>query len=258
MDRWVGRVAMVTGGSGGIGRALVKKFVQSGLKVLTCGRSVDKLKTLEVECEGMTGKLVTIRCDMQNEADIAEMFTKLRSEFGRLDILVNNAGVGSDSASMLSGETSDWREMLETNVLAVAICTREGVKLMRECDINDGHIINIGSMSGHRIAGKSGHFYSITKFALKEMTEGLRRELRETKNQTRVTLISPGYVSTGFHDYSLGKDNETRDRMRKLKTVPDIQQLETDDIVDAVVYAVGAPPHVQIHDILMRPTEQVV
>ncbi|ELU14030.1 hypothetical protein CAPTEDRAFT_172994 [Capitella teleta] len=248
MDRWVGRVAMVTGGSGGIGRALVKKFVQSGLKVLTCGRNVNKLKTLEEECRGMPGKLVTIRCDMQSEIDITEMFAKLRSEFGRLDILVNNAGVGNNNASMLSGETSDWREMLETNVLAVAICTREGVKLMRECEINDGHIINIGSMSGHRIPGKAGHFYSITKFALKEMTEGLRRELRETKNQTRVTLISPGIVSTGFHDYARGGPSPHK---------RSIQVLETDDIVDAVVYAVGAPPHVQIHDILIRPTEQV-
>ncbi|ELU00829.1 hypothetical protein CAPTEDRAFT_41705, partial [Capitella teleta] len=87
------------------------------------------------------------RSEMQNEADIAEMFAKLRSEFGCLDILVNNAGVGSDSASMLSGETSDWREMLEVNNcprgVAVAICSREGVKLMWECDINDGHIINM-------------------------------------------------------------------------------------------------------------------
>ena len=86
--------------------------------------------------------------------------------------------------------------MLDVNVLALSIVTREAVSLMRNSGVDDGHIININSLSGHRLS--SVHMYSATKFAVTALTEGLRRELREAKSHIRSTSISPGLVETEF------------------------------------------------------------
>ncbi|GFY52573.1 hypothetical protein TNIN_268421, partial [Trichonephila inaurata madagascariensis] len=88
------------------------------------------------------GKLVAIKCDLTQESEIHALFGEIRKTFGRLDVCINNAGLSHD-APLLTGTTSDWRNMLDVNVMALCICTQEAVKLMREKEINDGQIIHI-------------------------------------------------------------------------------------------------------------------
>ncbi|XP_060066601.1 dehydrogenase/reductase SDR family member 11-like [Ylistrum balloti] len=250
MERWTGRVALITGASVGIGAALAKKLVQHGMKVIGCARNVQKIQDLADELKTEKGSLTAIKCDVSKEDEMLAMFAKVKADFGGVDICVCNAGLSHD-APILTGDTQQWREMLDVNVLGLAICSREAVKQMREKGVDDGHLILLNSMSGHRIIHSSpGHFYTATKFMVTALTECLRQELNDLKSHIRVTSISPGMVYTEFQG-RMFKDMSKGDQIcTAYKT------LEAGDVVDAIVYAIGTPGHVQVHDILLRPTEQ--
>lgn len=256
MERWRGRVALVTGASVGIGAAVAKELVRHGMKVVGCARDVDKIKKLSEECQtaGLDGVLVPYKCDLANEDEILSMFSDIKSRHQGVDVCINNAGLAQPE-SILNGKTSGWRNMLDVNVIALSVCTREAYQSMKERNVDDGHIICINSLSGHRVMQSSDlHFYSVTKFAVTALTEGLRQELREAKTHIRATCVSPGLVETefAFRFYS-----ETPEKLASLP-FHRIKVMEAVDIANAVVYALSAPPHVQIGDILMRPVEQLL
>ena len=176
-----------------------------------------------------------------------ELFERARARFGGIDVLVNNAGLGR-AAPLTTGDTAAWREMLEVNVLALCVCTREAVKDMRARG-DEGHVLHVSSMAAHRVPPGSG-VYSATKFAVRSLTEGLRQELRALGSAIRVSAISPGFVETEFaavYHQSEEKAEQTYGRYRVLDDV---------DVAEAIAWALAAPPHMQVHDILLRPTEQ--
>ncbi|GBN36653.1 Dehydrogenase/reductase SDR family member 11 [Araneus ventricosus] len=144
MDRWNGRVALVTGASAGIGAGLCRALVQHGMTVVGCARSVDRIKAIAEEdaLKDAPGKLVAIKCDLTKESEILSMFDEIRRTLGRLDVCINNAGIGYD-APLLTGSISGFRSTLDVNVMAVCICTQQAVKLMQEKGIDDGQIIHI-------------------------------------------------------------------------------------------------------------------
>lgn len=250
MERWHGRVALVTGASSGIGKAIASRLAQHGMKVVACGRNMERLQELSETCLSHSGSIIPVQCDISKEEEILSMFGRIKSEFGGLDVCVNNAGVLND-APLLSSATDKWREMLDVNVLAVCICSREAVKIMREKKIDDGFIVNICSMGGHRMVYKpSAHFYCATKFAVRAISDGLVTELRSMKSNIRVMQLSPGLVATEIFERGQGK--KTSDKL-----LSSIECLKPDDVADSVIYGLSAPPHVMITDILVRPTEQV-
>ncbi|KAM7412861.1 hypothetical protein PAMA_020312 [Pampus argenteus] len=254
MDRWKGRVALVTGASVGIGAAVAIELVRYGMKVMGCARDVEKIQKLAAECqsEGYSGVLVPFKCDLNNEEEILSMFAAIKTQHKGVDVCINNAGLALPE-SLLGGTTNNWRNMLDVNVLALSICTREAYQSMKERNVDDGHIININSMSGHRVVQKTDvHFYSATKFAVTALTEGLRQELREANSHIRATCISPGVVKTEFalRLYSQNPD-------KAAASFSKFKPLEAIDVANAVTYVISAPPHVQIGDIQMRPVEQV-
>jgi NADP-dependent 3-hydroxy acid dehydrogenase YdfG len=138
--------------------------------------------------------------------------------------------------------------MLEVNVLALCVATREAVRQMRARG-DDGHVIHVSSMAAHRVPPGSG-VYSATKFAVRSLTEGLRAELRELESDIRVTAISPGFVETEFAEH-YHKSKEAAD-----KTYGRFKVLEAVDVAEAVRHVLAAPKHAQYHDLLMRPTRQ--
>ncbi|XP_077021174.1 dehydrogenase/reductase SDR family member 11 isoform X2 [Tamandua tetradactyla] len=254
MERWRDRLALVTGASGGIGAAVARALVQQGLKVVGCARTVGNIEELAAECKsaGYPGTLIPYRCDLSNEEDILSMFSAVRSQHSGVDICINNAGLARPD-TLLSGSTSGWKDMLNVNVLALSICTREAYQSMKERKVDDGHIININCMSGHRVEPQPMvHFYSASKYAVTALTEGLRQELREAQTHIRATCISPGVVETRFAFKLLDKEPE-----KAAATYENIKCLKPEDVAEAVIYVLSTPPHVQIGDIQMRPTEQV-
>jgi len=247
-SQWANRVALVTGASAGIGSELVRQLYSLGMRVAGCARRYDRIKALMDELDPSGERSLAIETDLRDESQIQSLFETIRAHWGGVDVLINNAGLGH-FAPLASGSNEHWREMLEVNVLALCICTREAVTDMRSRG-DDGHIIHVGSMSGHRVPGGSG-VYSATKFAVRSLTEGLRAELRALQSNIRVSAISPGFVETEFAEHyhqSAEKAEQTYSRFKVL---------EARDIADAVVYMLQCPPHMQVHDLLVRPSAQL-
>uniref|UniRef100_UPI00398EB3AA dehydrogenase/reductase SDR family member 11a isoform X2 n=1 Tax=Pristiophorus japonicus TaxID=55135 RepID=UPI00398EB3AA len=255
MERWKGRVALVTGASVGIGAAIARALVQHGMKVVGCARSVDKIEKLAAECEsaGYAGTLVPYKCDLTSEEEILSMFSAIKTLHQGVDVCINNAGLAHPEP-LLSGRTEFWRNMIDVNVIAMSICTRESYQSMKERHIDDGHIININSLLGHISHPLAiSHFYGATKYAVTALTDGIRYELRDQKSHIRVTSISPGFVKTEFAYRMLENVSISAEQLYS-----QIKVLEAEDISSAVVYALGAPPHVNVGEIIIRPVEQAM
>ncbi|XP_030599681.1 dehydrogenase/reductase SDR family member 11-like [Archocentrus centrarchus] len=246
MERWRGRVALVTGASVGIGAAVAVELVRCGMKVVGCARDVGKIQKLAAECQsaGHPGVLVPFKCDLTKEAEILSMFAAIKQQHKGVDVCINNAGLGLPEL-LINGKTNGWKTMMDLNVLAVSICTREAYQSMKERNVDDGHIININSLCGYQVFPIPDlHFYTATKYAVTALTEALRQELRAEKTHIRATSISPGLVETEFAS-RLHSDNP--DKAAGIYAA--YKPLEPKDIVSAVTYALSAPPHVQIRDI---------
>uniref|UniRef100_A0A3P9NU22 Dehydrogenase/reductase SDR family member 11 n=1 Tax=Poecilia reticulata TaxID=8081 RepID=A0A3P9NU22_POERE len=236
MDRWKGRVALVTGASVGIGATIAKELVRYGMTVVGCARSLDKIQALAVECKnaGHSGVLIPMECDLSNAEDIQSMFAAIKAQHKGVDVCINNAGLAHNEP-LLSGKTSAWKSMLDVRTHCASAAS-EAHQSMKEQNIDEGHIINLNSICGH-IVVNSSIFYFLTaiKYAVTALTEGVRQELREDK--THIRSISPGLVETEFA-YRL--HSEIPD-----KATATYSHLKAIDIANAVVYVLSAPPHVQ-------------
>lgn len=247
MTRWHGRVALVTGASSGIGAAIVADRVAAGMKVVATARRLDRLGALALRLSDGPGEVWPLEADLRDVGAISAMFDDVRGRWGGVDVLVNNAGLGHH-APLTSGDVEHWREMLEVNVLALCVCTREAVADMRIRG-DDGHVVHISSMAGHRVPDGSG-VYSASKYAVRALTEGLRRELRALGSPIRITAISPGYVETEFAA-AYHKSEEAAQA-----TYGRFPVLQPEDIAATVAHVLDAPAHVAVHDVLMRPALQ--
>jgi NADP-dependent 3-hydroxy acid dehydrogenase YdfG len=222
-------VFLITGASSGIGEATARHAAQAGYRLVLAARSTDKLERLASELAGEHRPLA-IRCDV-TEWDQQQAMTRAALErFGSLDVVFANAGFGA-ARGFLNESPELWRSMVLTNVYGAALtirATMEAVKRSR------GHFLLTGSVAGRRAL--PGSLYSATKWAVTAMGEALRQELNDTG--VRVTLIEPGMVDTPFFDN------------------PVSNALHPDDIARAVMFAVSQPPHVDVNEILVRPTAQ--
>ncbi|TWW74133.1 Dehydrogenase/reductase SDR family member 11 17-beta-hydroxysteroid dehydrogenase [Takifugu flavidus] len=233
---------------------LVRRICQLVLKRAHGGQMVPSLEKLAAECQsaGYSGTLIPYKCDLSNEEEILSMFSAIKTMQQGVDVCINNAGL-AHSEPLLSGKTEGWKNMIDVNVLALSICTREAYKSMKERNVDDGHIININSMGGHRMVPSADeHFYCATKYAVTALTEGIRQELREANTHIRATCISPGIVETEFAFRHHNSDPE-----KAAAVYESMKCLKAEDVASAVTFVLSAPPHVQIGDVQMRPVEQV-
>ncbi|XP_021929734.1 farnesol dehydrogenase-like [Zootermopsis nevadensis] len=251
MERWSGRVAVVTGASAGIGAAIAQELVKKGLKVVGLARRVDRVEELSAALSSESGKLFPLKCDIIRETDIKDAFKWIKSNLGGVDILVNNAGVASEN-SLMRGPVDSWRSILELNVLALSVCTKEAIQSMQERSVNDGHIIHMNSVSGHTMPPTIFpiYMYAASKNAVTILTEGLRRELVEQNSNIRVTSISPGLVKTEILDVS-------RNAICSESVYRNYAHLEAKDVAEAVLYVLGTPPHVQVHELIIKPSGEI-
>jgi len=246
MMRWKNRVALVTGASAGIGSAVCTTLAQHGMTVIGCARRVDMIEALSNSLmeKGTPGRLLPYKCDLAVDKEIDDMFAWIIKNHGGVDVCVNNAGFAyKDTLLEITGD--QMREMLNINVVALVLCASKSAKSMIERGV-DGQIFNINSMSGHRLTSQL-NFYSATKFAVTALNEGLRRELVE-KSRIRVTSISPGLVRTEFLSKTLESDQAAESVFSRVPTA-----MVPKDIADILTFTLATPPHVQVHDVLVRP-----
>ncbi|XP_069686892.1 dehydrogenase/reductase SDR family member 11-like isoform X2 [Periplaneta americana] len=244
MERWTGRVALVTGGNSGIGAAITRHLIKLGLVVVAVDRKIDFLQELASKNESC-GRLHPRLCDLCQESDILGTFRWIESYLGGTDILINNAGVTGQN-SLIEGSPDEWRHLLDVNIIALCLCTKEAVDSMRRRDVSDGHIFNLSSNVTHVMPQHAPlHFYTATKHAVSALTEGLRQELRDVNTKIRVTNISPGLVKSNIFKNCIGPD--THEAVYKRPS------LDPSDVASAIEYALSTPPHVQVHEIIVKP-----
>jgi len=222
-------VFLITGASSGIGAATARAAASAGYRVVLAARSTATLTQLAAELGGDDRALV-VTCDVTAWDDQQAMVKLALDHFGQLDVVFANAGLGR-GRSFLSGTPERMRAMVLTNVLGPALTIRAALEALRE---SNGHLLLTGSVAGRRAL--PGSLYSATKFAVTGMAESARQELNGSG--VRVTLISPGQTETPLFEDQV----EWR--------------LQSDDIARAVLWAVSQPPHVDVNEILIRPTAQ--
>lgn len=242
------KVVFVTGASSGIGEATAITLAENGARVALFARRKDRLEALEKKIKAKNGESIAIAGDITSESDITKAVDEIMKKWGQLDVLVNNAGV------MLLGpiagaDTTEWKKMVDVNLMGLMYATHKVLPIMNEQ--KSGHIVNISSVAG-RVARTGAGVYNATKFAVGAFSESLRQEV--SGNNIRVTIIEPGAVLTELTDHITHK--ETKEKL--VTWVKGMEALTSEDIADSILYAVSQHPRVNVNEILIRPTQQVL
>nr|XP_024215424.1 farnesol dehydrogenase-like [Halyomorpha halys] len=239
MERWNNRVAVVTGASEGIGEAIVRRLAAEGMKVVALARREAMLKEIEKE---LTEKKLYVRgyvCDVTDDDQVQAAFKWIEDNVGPVSVLVNNAGVVKMQL-LTDQEISAIRSVIDTNLTGLLETTIHGFRSMKKNGIDDGHIININSVCGHRVLSPAISVYTATKHGVTVLSETLKTELGEKKSKIRVTSVSPGAVKTSMNRWYLDQN-------------PSIPFLDPKDIVESIIFALSAPPNVNISEITVEP-----
>jgi NADP-dependent 3-hydroxy acid dehydrogenase YdfG len=241
------QVAIVTGASSGIGEATALALAQAGAKVTLAARRKDRLGNVKKKIDGLGGAALLVPTDVSVRAQAETLVAQTQKKWGRVDILVNNAGVMLLSF-MDKLKIEEWERMVDTNLKGVLYGIAAALPIMREQ--RRGHIINISSDADRKVFPGSA-VYSATKAAVTLLSEGLRAELAREKMPIRVTSISPGAVAT-----ELAKHITDEDVFEVFRSHPPIEFMQSADVAAAVLFALTQPPHVDINNMLVRPTQQ--
>ncbi|MBM7653652.1 SDR family oxidoreductase [Neobacillus cucumis] len=234
------KVVVIMGASSGIGEATTKKLAEEGAKLVIAARREDRLKALVETLPN--ADIAYVVADVTNKDDVQAVINLAVEKYGRVDVLFNNAGIMPQS--LLSDlNVEEWRQMLDINVMGVLNGIAAVLPIMQQQQ--SGHIVTTASEAGH-VVFQQGAVYSGTKFAVRAIMETLRQE--ERKNNIRSTLISPGTVDTELH--LTISDPERREWIENLQREVGLQ---TSDVADAVVYAIGTPPTVNVSEVLLVP-----
>jgi NADP-dependent 3-hydroxy acid dehydrogenase YdfG len=222
-------VFLITGASSGIGATTARHAAEAGYRLVLAARSRDRLDQLASELGG-DSRAVAFECDVTEWEQQQAMVEEAISRFGRLDVAFANAGFGA-ARSFLAESPEHWRSMVLTNVYGTALTIRATLPALKEAR---GHLVLTSSVAGRRAL--PGSLYSATKWAVTAMGEAARQELNDTG--VRVTVIEPGMVDTPFFSKQPSG------------------ALQPEDVARAVMFAVSQPPHVDVNEILVRPTAQ--
>jgi NADP-dependent 3-hydroxy acid dehydrogenase YdfG len=224
-------VLLITGGSTGIGAATARQAVAHGYRVVLAARTTAKLQALVDELGGPPQALA-ITCDVTDKTSQQAMVDAALGHFGQIDAVFANAGIGGKPGGFTGADSDVWKDMILTNIYGVGLtiqCCAAALKASR------GHLLITGSAAGRTTI--PGSMYSATKWAVSAIGYGVREELRGTG--IRVTLVEPGMVDTPFFDDQ-----------------PE-HALKDQDIAASVIYALSQPAHVDVNEILVRPTPKI-
>jgi short-subunit dehydrogenase len=188
MSYWQGKVALVTGGSSGLGLAIARELCRQGAQVVIAARSADKLAAAGAELVAAGGDVLTVVADIRQQADVEALVSRTVEHFGRLDALFNNAGSSARGAA-IDTTADEFAELMDLNLTALVRCTRAAMPHLLAAR---GHLVNIGSLAGKTAARYMGA-YSATKHAVSAYSQQLRLEL--APQGLHVLLVSPGPIA---------------------------------------------------------------
>lgn len=247
LERWKGKIVLITGASSGIGEGIARAVAAAGMKVAVTARRSERLRALISELEKTGAEMMAVPGDMSKEADIRALFPAIHERWGTVDVLINNAGTGA-MATFEAGRPEEWRETLEVNVLGLSICTREALKDMQGKE--DAQIVNVSSIYAHRLQVPNFSYYQASKFAARALTDTLRAELHAAGARVKIAMVSPGMTATEF------REKASRGKFSYESYFKEFQPLVPDDVAEAVLFILSRPRHVQVQDILFSPMGQ--
>ena len=246
MNRVEGRTAVITGATSGIGEACARILASRGAALVLVARRRERLEALADDLAAGAGGVHTRTLDVRDREAVAEFGRGLEAEGVEPDILVNNAGLARGMAPLHEGDPDDWDEMIDTNLKGLLYVTRAVLPGMVRR--NRGHVVNIGSVAG-RWVYPSGNVYNASKYAVRGLTEAMNLDLFGT--EIRMSTVDPGMVETEFAAVRFRGDQD-----RAGKVYRDTRPLAPEDVADAVLYVLNAPPHVNVTEMVLWPTDQ--
>ena len=234
METLSGKVAIVTGGTRGIGRAIAQRLWREGASVAVCGRSRESVQAFVEECQGGTGGQVFGEpADVSKLEDVRRFFASVDARFGGVDFLINNAGIGVfKSVADLTPE--EWRRTIDLNLSGVYYCSHEVFNRMR--NRGGGYIINVSSLAGKN-AFAGGAAYNASKFAVNGFSEAMMLDHRY--DNVRVSYIMPGSVDTGFSPRAGGGG----------------WKIQPEDIAEVVMMLLRMPARTLVSRVEIRPSQ---
>ncbi|MBD8347167.1 SDR family NAD(P)-dependent oxidoreductase [Dysgonomonas sp. HGC4] len=241
------KIALITGATSGIGKATAERLAKDGFDIIITGRRKEKLQELESLLQKeYKAEVLSLEFDVRNYAEVEKHLGNLSERWKNVDVLVNNAGLAVGLNSIQEGVVDDWERMIDTNIKGLLYVTRiiSPVMVSRK----SGHIINIGSIASREVYVNGG-VYCATKHAVKALSEGMRLDM--VNYGIKVTLVCPGAAETEFSLVRFKGDGSRAD-----KVYDGFVPLTADDVADAISYAVSAPDHVDVQDILLMAKAQ--
>ena len=241
------KIALITGATSGIGRAVADIFAENKYNLIVTGRRSERLQELKAALERQHGISVLALCfDVRDNDEVVRNIASLPSEWCNIDVLVNNAGLAVGLNHIQDGVLDDWERMIDTNIKGLLYVTRAVSPLM--IARNSGHIVNICSVAGKEVY-ENGNVYCATKHAVDALSKAMRIDM--LGHNIKVTNICPGAVETEFSIVRFKGDTQ-----RAAGTYRGIEPLTGRDIAECIYFAVSLPQHVCINDMMIMPTAQ--
>ncbi|WP_100487299.1 SDR family oxidoreductase [Sporolactobacillus pectinivorans] len=241
------KVVIIAGASSGIGEATARRLANEGAKLVIGARREERLKQLVASLPD--AEIDYQAADVSKPEDLESLAKLAVDKYGRIDVMFNNAGV-MPTSNLSEVRRHEWQQMLDINIMGVLNGIAAVLPIMKQQQ--SGHIIATDSVAGHVVYPGSA-VYCGTKFAVRAIMEGLRQEERE--NNIRTTIVSPGAVDTEL--YQTINDPGTSEWVKNNQRTPGLG-LTSEQIADAVAYAIGTPESVAINELLIRPTKQSI
>ena len=241
------KIALITGATSGIGRAVADIFAENKYNLIVTGRRSERLQELKAALEQQHGISVLALCfDVRDNDEVVRNIESLPVEWRNIDLLVNNAGLAVGLNHIQDGVLDDWERMIDTNIKGLLYVTRAVSPLM--VARNSGHIVNICSIAGKEVY-ENGNVYCATKHAVDALSKAMRIDM--LGHNIKVTNICPGAVETEFSIVRFKGDTQ-----RAAGTYKGIEPLTGRDIAECIYFAVSLPKHVCINDMMIMPTAQ--
>ncbi|MGZ3691721.1 MAG: SDR family NAD(P)-dependent oxidoreductase [Pseudobdellovibrio sp.] len=235
----------ITGASAGIGEATALKLAQKGHSLILTARRLDRLKTLQRKCMAYGAHDVLVyKLDVDRAGSMKPVLADLNKKKIKVKILINNAGLAKGVDLFQNSDTADWEQMLNTNVKGLLNVSQALISQIIE---TRGHVVNMGSVAG-RLVYEGGAVYCATKFAVRAISDALRIDLKGTG--VRVSNIEPGMVQTEFSKVRLGNQQKAD------AVYADMMPLSANDIAETILWCLNQPPHVNISELVIYPTDQ--
>jgi NADP-dependent 3-hydroxy acid dehydrogenase YdfG len=239
-----GKVVVITGGSSGLGEATARHLAEKGAAVAIAARRRDRLDRIVADIARSGGRAKGYQVDVVQKAQIDALVTNVMKDFGRIDVLVSNAGV-MPLAPLSQRRIDEWDRMIDVNVKGLLYGIAAALPVFEQQQ--SGHFINLGSIAGIKVFSPGGTVYSATKFAVRAISEGLRREVG---GKIRVTVVEPGAVNSEL------KFNTIDQASREFVVEFYRQAIPASSVARAITYAIEQPADVDINEIVLRPTVQ--